>query len=101
MNQLSISFSSVRETSRSAYRELKSSGQVGAQARLIRDWIEQRGSPASLQEISKGTGIAINAVSGRVNDCKESGLLFEYPKRPCTITGRTVMPVYVVRGGDS
>jgi DNA-binding IclR family transcriptional regulator len=50
----------------------------------------------TLKEISRLTGLEINAVSGRVNGLKKSGKLKEAQKRRCRVTGRFVTPVYAV-----
>lgn len=82
----------VRETSLNAYRDIESTGKVGAQAKSILGYIKP-GRNYSLQEISKLTGYPINVVSGRCNDLKKAGELIEAPQRKCSITGRTVNPV--------
>jgi len=88
--------SGVRDTSRAAYEGLVDTGKLGDQERTImlalhrnarRDW--------SLQEIVRLTGIAINAVAGRVNGLKKKGFLVECDKRACSITGKTVRPVRI------
>lgn len=87
----------VRTTSREAYHSIQDSGQVGAQACFILSRLNST-RDYSLQEISKITGLPINAVSGRCNDLKKAGLLVESDKRPCSITGRTVHPVALPKG---
>lgn len=82
----------VRETSLDTYRDITDSGKVGQQAQTILNHIKP-GYDYSLQELVKLTGIAINAISGRVNDLKKMGLLVESTKRACSITKRTVHPV--------
>lgn len=82
----------VRESSIAAYRDLGDSGKIGAQAQTILNHMKA-GRDYSLQELSRLTGIAINAISGRCNDLKKIGLLVEAAGRKCSITGRTVHPV--------
>lgn len=82
----------VRESSIAAYRDLSDSGKIGAQAQTILNHMKA-GRDYSLQELSRLTGIAINAISGRCNDLKKIGLLVEAACRKCSITGRTVHPV--------
>lgn len=89
----------VRESSLAAYRELTNSGKIGAQAQKILSAIRY-GMDYSLQEISRSTGIAINAVSGRCNDLKKIGLLVEAAARKCSVTGRTVHPVRLPTSGQ-
>lgn len=82
----------VREASLIAYRDLSDSGKIGTQAQTILNHMKA-GRDYSLQELSRLTGIAINAISGRCNDLKKIGLLVEAACRKCSITGRTVHPV--------
>ena len=82
----------VRTTSRKVYREIKQAGTLGKQSQDILAALKP-GLDYSLQEISRLTGIPINAVSGRVNSMKRSDSLMECDKRPCRITGRTIIPV--------
>jgi biotin operon repressor len=86
----------VRDTSLSAYRELKDTGELGKQEQRIYQIILKSGEAMSLQEIASTTGIGINAVSGRVNGLKKNGFLIESQKRTCKITGRTVRPVRIL-----
>jgi biotin operon repressor len=86
----------VRDTSLSAYRELKDTGKLGKQEQRIYQTILKSGDAMSLQEIASATGIGINAVSGRVNGLKKNGFLVEGQKRNCKVTGRTVRPVRIL-----
>lgn len=83
---------SVRESSISAYHDLRDTGKLGKQAQIILCAMKA-GRDYSLQELSRLTGIAINAVSGRCNDMKKLGAIAEANARKCSITGRTVHPV--------
>ena len=92
----------IAETSIRAYREIEFEGKLGAQEKAILialhvNWVP--GRDWSLQEISKLTGIAINAVAGRVNSLKNDWprYLEECPQRKCSITGRTVTPITLRR----
>ena len=82
----------VRSTSKEAYAELKDEGTLGKQEESIIAVMKQ-GWNYSLQEISQLTGIAINAVSGRVNGLKKKGFLVECEKRQCSVTGKNITPV--------
>lgn len=82
---------SVQTTSKIAYKDISEDGTTGNQSRRILDVVNTGGS--SLREISKRTGIDINAVSGRVNELKKKGVLFPALRRKCSITGRLVTPV--------
>jgi len=84
-----------RMTSTLAYRDIKNSGkgdtQVGQILNCLKD--QELSTDLTLKEISRLTGLEINAVSGRVNGMKRNGLVSEAPKRQCRVTGRWVTPV--------
>ncbi len=81
------------ETSLSAYSELKETGKGSRQADLIISKLSH-GRDYTLREIQQITGLEINVISGRVNDCKHAGLLVHTPKkRNCSVTGKLVQPV--------
>ena len=82
----------VRSTSKEAYAELKEEGTLGKQEETILAAMKNEWN-YSLQEISQLTGIAINAVSGRVNGLKKKGFVVECDKRKCALTGRNITPV--------
>ncbi len=86
----------VRETSIEAHRKLKASGKLTAQQEAVMAWLRGRIGDATRQEISKGSGIAINAVCGRVNELLEVGELRETRKRKCRVTGETANALVVV-----
>lgn len=85
----------VKETSVSAFRELKDSGKHGTQVTQIMGILRGR-KPMTLREIQQETGMDINAVSGRVNDMKRKGLVVGAQKRDCRVTGRKVTPVGIL-----
>ena len=82
----------VQSTSIECYHAIRGEGRLGRQQSAVMEAI-RKGRDYSLQEISKLTGLAINAVSGRVNELKESGALEVAETRKCSVTGRTVRPV--------
>ncbi|WP_396189813.1 hypothetical protein [Flavobacterium sp.] len=84
----------VRGASLAAYQELTETGKLSNQANKILTAMKA-GRDYSLQELSRLTGIAINAVSGRCNDMKRLGVLVEATSRKCSITGRSVHPVRI------
>tara|TARA_R110000744_G_scaffold190874_2_gene310077 strand:+ start:505 stop:831 length:327 start_codon:yes stop_codon:yes gene_type:complete len=86
-------FTGVRQTSRDALNHLMETGQLGKQEAGIIVWLKTCEGSATLQEISEGLDMGINAVSGRVNELKKKGLIKEFPKRECLVTGRKVIPV--------
>lgn len=86
----------VRETSLVAYEKIKWNGTMTAQQKIVMDWLRGRIGDASRSEIEKGTGLKINAVTGRVHELIELGALTEAPKkRKCRVTGETVNAVVV------
>jgi len=82
---------SVQTTSKIAYSEISSEGIRSKQSDKVLGAVSQKGS--SLKEISRDTGIEINAVSGRVNELRKRGYLTNAPRRKCSITGRLITPV--------
>ena len=83
----------VRTTSIISYDELKGNGKQPKQKVIIFGVLKKNVSPMSLQEICNKTGMAINSVSGRVNDLKKENRVVEAPKRRCSITLKTITPV--------
>lgn len=83
-----------KETSREAFKELIENGGLGKQEKRICKALSE-GVAMTLKELSKETGIGIEAISGRVNGLKQKKVLVETQKRPCRITGRNVTPVKV------
>lgn len=87
----------ARATSISAYHELADSGELSRQEAIIFKVIMAAVKPLTLREIQQATGIDINAVSGRVHGLKGKGLVVEHTQRKCSVTGRMVTPVAVIR----
>lgn len=85
----------VRGTSKEAFKDIKEDGTLSNQEQLIITTLKQ-GRDYSLQEISRLTGITINAVSGRCNGLKKKNWMVECEKRKCTITGKTIKPLALV-----
>lgn len=88
---------SVTYTSKKAYRDLIEKGSVSRQKAVILRFMCS-GADYSLQELSRLSGVPINAVSGRVNEMKRSGRVIPAAKRKCSITNRLIMPVALVSG---
>ena len=82
----------VRLTSLNAYTEIKYQGVSVIQKAKILTAIKH-GKDYSLQELCVLTGLAINAISGRVHELKKLEILMEGDTRKCTLTGRTIHPV--------
>ena len=92
---------SVTITSRIAYKDINESGVSKNQKEVIYETVANNCDAdvfnlgISLKEISRRTGIEINAVSGRVNDLKKDNRLETIEKRKCTITHKLISPVIV------
>ena len=86
----------MRQTSRDAYNRAKVSGKLTAQQEAVMAWLRGRIGDATRQEISRGSGIAINAVCGRVKELLDAGEIVETGRRRCRVTGETANPVTVV-----
>ena len=67
----------MKDTSLMAYDELKTSGKQPKQKDIILNVLKGCDKALSLQEICNKTGMAINAVSGRVNDLKKQTKLLK------------------------
>ncbi len=50
--------------------------------------LEANGRPLTIREIATQMGIADSTISGRLNELKDAGLVENYLKRKCAITGR-------------
>jgi predicted transcriptional regulator len=87
----------VRTTSRIAYNDLKATGKQPKQKDIILNVLRNSINPMSLQEICNKTGMAINSVSGRVNDLKKANQVVEAEKRKCSVTCKTITPVTALR----
>ena len=93
----------IRKTSKNAYEHNKRSGISGSQKRELYDLVDKMtkgrsGYGVTLKELSRESGLEINAVSGRINDLKKEGMIAECSKRKCSITNRTVVPVTIGDG---
>ena len=88
----------TRVTSRMAYREINENGTLMSQKDIIFsaiNMIDDRDFGISLKELSRQTGLEINAVAGRVNELKKEEFIKECDKRRCRITNRLITPVTV------
>lgn len=83
----------VAHTSIRNYDRMRSTGELGRVQQEIMEAIGDYPRDYSLQELSQATGLAINTVSGRVNELRQKGKLEQGPARACRITGRTIRPV--------
>jgi len=84
-----------RSTSTSSYHQLRDSGRQLTQETQILQILRNNTTTEdlTLKEISRLSGLEINAVSGRVNGMKKKGMVREAPKRKCWVTDRWVTPV--------
>ena len=90
----------VRDTSKDAYNGIKEDGTLGKQQQRILRVLEESDGPMSRREISEATRhdnyegrIEIGAVTGRVNELIELGLIVECKQRECRFTLRLITPV--------
>ena len=87
-----------RVTSRIAYRDINNNGTLMSQKDTIFsaiNMITDKDFGISLKELSRQTGLEINAVAGRVNELKKEEFIKECNKRKCRITGRLITPVTI------
>jgi len=82
----------VRKTSKQAFKDITKNLILPTQEHLIVESLTHKRN-YSLQEITKITGLSINAVSGRVNGLKKKGFLVEDEIRRCSVTGKKIKPV--------
>lgn len=87
----------TRETSISAYREMRSSGKITDQHLLILErFLAEPGARLSRQELTRpsplGVDLPINVVCARVNELLKADppILVEPTKKTCAVTGREV-----------
>lgn len=80
----------VASTSLRAYDALKA-GKLGSQQqRVLAHMLERCDRDFTRQELVQSTGLAINAMCGRVKELLDAGLLEVAGTRTCTVTGNTV-----------
>ena len=84
----------IRDTSMLAFIGINDSGVASTQRGLIYLAIKT-GAGMTRQEICRTTGLAINAVCGRVNELVNGGAVIESERRKCRITGRLAHPVQI------
>lgn len=82
----------VASTSIEVYRGIGRSGTLSRQQSIVMAAV-QVARDYSLQELVQITGLAINAISGRVSELKASQHLVHADKRKCSLTGHLVRPV--------
>ncbi len=88
---------SVKDTSIIAYQDITDSGAALTQKQRVYQAIKASG-PLTRQELAKLTGLAINAICGRVNELLKEGVVLEHDSRRCRVTGRLAHPVSVTSG---
>lgn len=82
----------VRSTSLEAHKKLKASGQLTEQQKKVMAWVRAQPGDVTRGEISAGTGLPINAVTGRVHELLHD---FEVPQmretrlRRCHVSGES------------
>lgn len=80
----------MQQTSLWAYQEIKSEGKLGPLQERVLDFLKDYGA-ATNSEISERTGIKINVLTPRTKELREKGLVEEWKKDYCPITGRKVI----------
>jgi len=83
----------VAHTSIRNYDRMRSSGELGRVQLVLMEAIGAYPRDYSLQELAQATGLAINTVSGRVNELRQKGKLELGQSRACKVTGRNIRPV--------
>ncbi|TMS58512.1 hypothetical protein MW7_007235 [Imbroritus primus] len=84
----------VASTSIAQYRRMDRDGVLTRVQKVIMESIAPYPRDYSLKELCMLTGLAINTVSGRVNELRtQKGELEFGPARRCSVTGKTVKPV--------
>ncbi len=80
----------VADPSLEAYRDGFHAGLWGKQSEEVRQAVQDSKKPITRLEVSKKTGIAINAVSGRCNLLVKIGAIKDIGAVKCSISGRMV-----------
>jgi len=91
----------TRPTSKASFLEEKEKGHVSTQEEKILEIISLGGN-LSLQEImqiyrGKWSNIELSSVSARCNKLKADDKIFEGNPRKCSVTGKTINPLYAER----
>lgn len=87
----------VRETSVRAYERLVESGKDQTQkAKILKHMIAIYPKTQTRLELGSVLGIAINAITGRVNDLVAAECLIEDGQRYCTVSGSMVYQLKAV-----
>lgn len=79
-------------TSIEAYYRHRTEGKIGPQCVTLLDHMKP-GEGYSRKELSNIAGVELAAVCARVNEMVKEQILTVGDKRPCTITGRNIIPV--------
>lgn len=80
----------VRDTSMEAYSALIGA-EMSKQQRIIVDFMKAHpGACYTRQELTRDTGLTINATCGRVNELLVAGVLVEDGRKDCTVTRNRV-----------
>lgn len=85
----------IADTSRSAYREHRASGELGTQQRKLMLFFHGRGGEHTRSELAQSTGMRLSSVCGRVNELVAMGYLEDAPRRACRVTGKSAHPVRI------
>ena len=85
----------TRAISREAYLKHIHSGKQATQWMEIYDLMGSQ-PPMTRSEISQFSGMRMSSVCGRVHELIEAGMLKEYGRRTCKVTGEPAHPVGTV-----
>ena len=83
----------IATTSKQAYKDIVNSGTTLTQQQMILSILDAVERPLSGRELMAGTGLEINAISGRVNDLKKAGKVIECSRRKCSVSKTMITPV--------
>ena len=83
----------MKNTSLQAYIGINENGVARTQRDYIYNILKQ--GRMTRKEISRQTGIEINAVCGRVNELLKLSMISEFDRRPCSVSGYFAHPVGV------
>lgn len=80
----------VRDTSMAAYFAMRWTGKLTRQQQVLAHFLAANGQrDYTRQELANATGLAINAICGRVKELLDLGAVEERGRRPCRITGES------------
>ena len=82
----------ARSISIAAYEKHIESGKRDTQWMMIYGYLDQH-YPTTRSELSEQLNIRMSSVCGRVNELMKAGMVQEYERRKCRVTGEQAHPV--------